>query len=355
MPALLLRSIFIFMVACLSACATNDGLRAERAQQVDLQTLYLKTLENNYAPQSAGGKGQLDIVIQKYASMEDQRADNTKRAREADATKIALLKEDLNRLEALISTLKEHDAALQSKKRGADSIIVAQQKKLRINANDAKADDLLSMAQNDKADIEAAIEANKRDLDDATAKRTVQQTAIAALINKDYTVEADEPRRKYRNGVINDFLAIADFHYYEFKNLLMSGRANSDTLLDISELLLSTATTLTGGLTAKTNLGASSTLLKGSRAAVDKNFFVQQTLAAIINGIEDRRQKDRADIVNKMQQTTDLYPLAQGLSDVQLYQSRASLVAGAMAVANETANKSNKSEQELQKAQLDMK
>jgi hypothetical protein len=154
---------------------------------------------------------------------------------------------------------------------------------------------------------------------------------------------------------MNDFLAIADFHYYEFKNNLMAGRASSDTLLDISELVLSTATTLTGGLTAKTNLGASSTLLKGSRAAVDKNLFVQQTLAAIINGIDDRRQKDRADIVNKMQQTTDQYPLAQGLSDVQLYQSRASLVAGAMAVANETANKSHDSEINLQQVQQNLK
>jgi len=205
------------------------------------------------------------------------------------------------------------------------------------------------------ADVEAAIDANKKDLDDATSKRIDQQNAIATLINKDYSVEADEPRRRYRNGVINDFLAIADFHYYDFRNQLMAGRASSDTLLDISELLLSTATTLTGGLVAKTNLGASSTLLKGSRSAVDKNFFVQQTLAAIINGIEDRRQKDRADIVKKMQQTTDQYPLAQALSDVQLYQSRASLVAGAMAVANETANKSNVSEKALQDAQLNLK
>ena len=126
------------------------------------------------------------------------------------------------------------------------------------------------------------------------------------------------------------------------------GRATGDTMLDISELMLSTATTLTGGAMAKANLGAASTLLKGSRTSVDKNFFAQQALAAILNAIEDRRQLDKLAIIKGLGATTIDYSLQQALADVRLYQSRANLMSGVLDLANQSANNAKISEDKVE-------
>lgn len=184
----------------------------------------------------------------------------------------------------------------------------------------------------------------------------VQQMAktnleLSTLDKRDYDSLADGRRRSVRNELVHEMLFEADNIYLDFKNQLLAGRAGADTVLDISELLISTATVLSGGAMAKANLGAASTLLKGSRTSFDKNFFAQQALASIINAMEDKRQVDKLAIITGLSKSTADYPLAQAVSDVRSYRSRASLMSGVLDVANQTATKSKESETRLLREQ----
>jgi hypothetical protein len=146
-----------------------------------------------------------------------------------------------------------------------------------------------------------------------------------------------ESRKNIRNEVINDYMALVDSDYMYFKNGLLAGRAESDAVMDIAELLISTSSTLFGGLGGKANLGAASTLIKGSRSAYDKNFFAQQTIASIINLIEKGRNQVRQNIRSKIGLSSEEYSLSEAISDVNLYGNKANLLAGALDVANASA------------------
>jgi hypothetical protein len=195
------------------------------------------------------------------------------------------------------------------------------------------------------------IEGEDRGQGDRNQKILKTNLELSILDERDYDGLADERRRSVRNELVHEMLFEADDIYMDFKNQLLAVRAGADTVLDISELFISTATVLSGGAMAKANLGAASTLLKGSRTSFDKNFFAQQALASIINAMEDKRQVDKLAIITGLSKSTANYPLAQAVSDVRSYRSRASLMSGVLDVANQTANKAKESEAKLLKEQ----
>jgi len=339
----------VVLMLLLSGCAVNGTLRAEQARQEDFSKLYIESLRKTYGTFDEKESG-LHQRLRIYDEMEAQRPKIEQEARNADKVQLEVLNKELGAISEQIQGY-QRDAAIgrvEAKKLAAQIAALPKQTSTK---PDQGLLDRAQKVQTEKDLNDERLALTEAALSDAKKRLADQQERIKNLQERDYVIAADKPRREYRNRIINDFLAIADFNYYEFKSVLLVGRANGDTLLDVAELSLSTATTLVGGVTSKTNLGAASTLLKGGRTSVDKNFFVQQTMASIINGIEIRRQTDKIEILKKMAQTTDQYPLSHALSDVQLYQSRASLVAGAMAVANETADKASSSEKALRMQQ----
>lgn len=338
------RTASLWIVACcalvLCGCSSEPIFNG-KANQVNLQT-YAQALERKYTQ-----AGELEADIKTFNEMAEERSELQRKARERDADQIKVLSNTVQQLDGELEKRKANQRDIQTQLRHVDTQIASLQAKALSKPNDAAVAGSLADAKDRKADLAAMLEVATGDVAALTEKRTTNQQKLIALIDKDYSDEGDRERREFRNRIIHELLAIADSHYYAFKSSLLTGRAGGDTAMDITELALSTATTLVGGVTAKGNLGAASTLLKGSRTSIDKNFFVQQTLSSIINGIEDKRQTDLLSIEKKLRTSTDDYPLTQGLSDVELYQSRASLIDGAMAVANQTAAKATQSAREL--------
>lgn len=65
--------------------------------------------------------------------------------------------------------------------------------------------------------------------------------------------------------------------------------ASYDTIADITELGVTLATTIVNGERVKTVLAAALTAFKGTRTAIDKNFFRAQTLPIIIKEMDSLR------------------------------------------------------------------
>lgn len=338
------------VVVCLSGCSTlSDKYKAKDANQ-SFQAAYQRHVESKYG-EGAGNNDRLkfydDLLYQSDRYIES--------TRKLDAERIVVLTGQRNELDATYARSRVEAAQFSAvtkvlKKR----LIELEAKKLLLAKNLEKNEARIALVERQIDELNVELEPRIIEESNQQARLKSQQEhadqirgEIAAIAARDYTTLGDQKRRAVRDEIVHEQLLNADSAYLELKNSLLMGRAGADTLLDISELMLSTATTLTGGAMAKANLGAASTLLKGSRTSVDKNFFAQQALAAILNAIEDRRQLDKLTIIKGLGASTMDYPLQQALADVRVYQSRANLMSGVLDLSNQTAANVKKSEQDL--------
>lgn len=342
------------VLVAISGCAAIRP--SEKAKQLNFREIYADSVKTKYA------YGGLDATFKKYDELQQSKGqaeaflraqDEDKRAKLTQSA--AQLSQEISARQAEIDLLKAQIADAQTK------VISLEKQKADLGKKTGDASTATKIAA-----IETQIDGLRQrgnvassgltrmasDLESAKAGRQAALDLAVELKNKTYPAIEDQCKQM-RSAFVYDLLALADSNYLNFKDSLLEGRAGYDTVLDITELMLSSATTLVGGLTARGNLGASSTLLKGSRSSVDKNFFAQQTLASILNAIEDQQQKDKVEILKGLTKSTTDYPLTQAFSDVQNYESRASLVAGALLVANQTASTAKKSKDELDEVKKD--
>lgn len=342
----------ISMLTSLTGCASEKYMVKEPNK--DFFQLYREHVAAKYQKDTATTSGK--SRLKDYDALTGNAGERIQKARQADDVSLA----------RLIKEKEDFRAELKALRLGAVPLAaVTKERKKQLDKLDAKrkllvdpAKDEIKIAQLDELLDAANIDLEKRINDDnlrqediagLEAKIASREEDIALIRRRDYIAFADQDRQAVRNEIIHEILLNADTHYLDMRSGLLMGRASSDTLLDIAELTLSTATTLSGGAMAKANLGAASTLVKGSRTSVDKNFFAQQALAAIINSIDDRRQIDKTNIIKGLQRTAFDYPLQQALSDARLYESRASMMSGVLDLSNQTANNVKSSEIDLEK------
>ncbi|KAB8061411.1 hypothetical protein GCN74_04890 [Janthinobacterium sp. FT14W] len=345
------------IVLSVAGCGGMLPTPKDQAAQIDFGASYMNSLTEKYQPadQSTGPK--LRQRLEEYDALEGVDLDTD--ARKNDALARAQANADIRSLTSDLQAIDAETARYLSFKAIEENRLASLEKEiLALNRKASPPDAQIAAAQD-------RIDARKTKLSDiaSTLKKLESDKSLQSLIIEEKksvinridgkTYDTSEAKRKIiRNGIVRDFMAIADHNYLQFKNDLLAGRVRSDTAADISELLLSTATTLTGGLMAKSNLGAASTLLKGSRATVDKNFFAQQTMRAIINSMEVGRSSDKTVINSKMTQSTDTYPISEAISDVQRYQSRASLFLAVLDLANQSGKSAASLEDNLNDAAI---
>ena len=109
--------------------------------------------------------------------------------------------------------------------------------------------------------------------------------------------------------------------YNEFERNLFAKKAAFEVETDIFELLLSTATTLTGAERARTNLSALLTATKGTRLSIDKNVFGEKTYFTLVSQMRASRSRVSASIFEKLARLDVIgYPLPEAEDDlVQLF------------------------------------
>lgn len=342
----------LIIILSFTGCAQLVPNQREQAIQTDFGSIYMTFLANKYKSANGSLNTSLDEKLKKYDELEEIDLDLTIKKEDQK------LKSDLDtEIDGINSSLTLSDqklTATKSQKTVEEKSLKELKEKLaNLGMSDPEAEskkEILNKEINEKTSYLSTLASEISKTEEYKAlispNLSKKQVERKNLEDKLYS-SSEEKRKRIRNEIARDFLAIADNDYMNFKNSLLSGRVKSDTIADISELLLSTATTLTGGLMSKTNLGAASTLLKGSRATVDKNFFAQQTMRAIINSMEESRASDKFIINEKMKRPTITYSISEAISDVQRYQSRANLFLAVLDLANQSGKSAVKAEENL--------
>lgn len=123
--------------------------------------------------------------------------------------------------------------------------------------------------------------------------------------------------RAIRDVIVQSIRNEIEIVYKDFESGLFANKAAFEVQTDIFELLLSTATTLTGAPHARTNLSALLTGTKGARLSVDKNVFGEKTYSALVSQMRASRSKVSANIFEKLAKLDVIsYPLKEAEVDL---------------------------------------
>jgi hypothetical protein len=169
------------------------------------------------------------------------------------------------------------------------------------------------------------------------------------LIRKYYAMtNASEAEKKAaRNEIITGRLALINLNYNQFVGQFSFTKQTLDATTDVTELGLNLATTVVGGASTKTVLGAISTGVTGTKLAIDKNFFYEKTVPVLITSMNAQRKEALLPIMRGTGKSTDEYPLAQGLSDLDGYYFAGTFIGALQAIQADAGNKEVKASQRL--------
>lgn len=164
-----------------------------------------------------------------------------------------------------------------------------------------------------------------------------------------------DAKKQARNDILNDLMWLADDYYGQLTNQLHNNNAWRQTLFDAAKLGLSAAGSVAGDAELKAILAATSTGIQGLNTSIDKNFYAQQSVDAIIAAMDSQRADDKKLLVTGMGQFADqspAYPLSQGLLDAQKYALDSTLTHALIALSQKAAAAANTSRTELTSLQL---
>jgi hypothetical protein len=150
---------------------------------------------------------------------------------------------------------------------------------------------------------------------------------------------ADEDKRRLvRDNYILNRLAILDVRFLEYIHSLGASRRLIDSATESTVIGLSVIGTVVDTARAKENLAALVAAITGTKASVDKNYFENRGLNAIVSTMIARRKEILARVVSSMQSPTAAYSLVSARNDLNDYYL-AGTMDGAFVAIQESANK----------------
>jgi hypothetical protein len=135
-----------------------------------------------------------------------------------------------------------------------------------------------------------------------------------------------------RDAFVTARLTLMNIRYIQFIRELTSDRQLLDTATDMLVLGLSIAGTAVGGAGTKTLLAALAAGVTGSKQIVDKNYFYEKTIPALVAQMNAERKAALIPIMTGVQQSLADYPLAQAVTDLHAYYHAGTLIGAINAI-----------------------
>ena len=143
-----------------------------------------------------------------------------------------------------------------------------------------------------------------------------QQFGSATSIHDYYTQPETKERR---DAFISGRLTLYNLQYIQFISQFAIDQAQLNAATDILKMGVGLATTLVAGEATKSILGAISTGLVGAKVSIDKNFFQEKTVPALVSEMNARRKEALIPILEGIKKSPQDYPLTQAIVDLHDY------------------------------------
>jgi hypothetical protein len=174
-------------------------------------------------------------------------------------------------------------------------------------------------------------------------KRFDVPTLVKTYYDLDDTV-SETTRKRKRNEIISDQLALVNLNYNQFVAQFSVTKESLDFGTEVTQLGLNLATTAVGSAGTKTVLAAIASGVTGTKLAIDKNFFFEKTVPVLITTMNAQRKVALVPILAGMTNTTDAYPLAQALTDLDSYYFAGTFVGALQAIQADAGAKEQRAE-----------
>jgi hypothetical protein len=178
-------------------------------------------------------------------------------------------------------------------------------------------------------------------------KALAAEFSTATSVSNYYTA-IPENRVNSRNRFISGRLVQIDLQYIQFIRALTSDKQRLDTAADLANLSLGLAGTLVGGVRAKTNLAAAVTGLNGAKATVDKQYYYEKSMDALVGTMNARRKEVLVGILDGLAtKNVDEYPFEVALTDLNEYYMAGTLNGALRFINAESATKEKQSDERI--------
>lgn len=160
---------------------------------------------------------------------------------------------------------------------------------------------------------------------------TADSTALAELGQKYGAarfVERPSMDQIERNEIIFGRVQLINLNYYKWLAELKTDKQFGDTATDFTILGLGIAGTATKALRAKTNLAAAVVAVGAGKSIIDKNYFYDKTLPALISMMEAARQTKLLEIRQKMSKDMTEYSIMDAKQDLDEFERAGTLDVG---------------------------
>lgn len=172
-----------------------------------------------------------------------------------------------------------------------------------------------------------------------------QATAITKYYEGPQTVTA-------RNEFITGRLTLMNLQYIKFIRTFAASRAQLDSAFDLLMAGVGLATAVSGGAAARAALGASSAGLGATRTSIDKNFFYEKTVPALITAMNAQRKAVLVPILEGIKRDIEGYPMALALSDLSEYYFAGTFTGAMQAIEKDAGVKEAAADKRIEIARL---
>lgn len=156
--------------------------------------------------------------------------------------------------------------------------------------------------------------------------------------------------KEERDNFIIGRLVVMNINYLKFIKSLNADKLSFDSASDLLALSLNLAATAFKPADTKTVISATAAAVTGSKATIDKNYFFDKSVPALVTSMNAQRKLVLARILVSMQKPVEQYPIGAALVDLDEYYTAGSLI-GAMSALQESAAKLNsEADEKLERA-----
>lgn len=159
-----------------------------------------------------------------------------------------------------------------------------------------------------------------------------------------YTNAAPADRKRVRNQILSDLMAIIDYNYHQYEWALRDNKSVKDTSVDIVTLALTAAATASGAEQVKTILSATAAGVIGANISFDKNVFQNNTIQVLQLQMRSLRAQREEQLIRGMAKPDEDYPLQTGIRDIVAYYYAGSITGALIALTAEIGAKARSAE-----------
>lgn len=152
-----------------------------------------------------------------------------------------------------------------------------------------------------------------------------------------------------RNTIIDGRLAIMDFYYWEFVRVLRSEKQGMDASNDILLIGLGIAGAATKALRAKTNLAVAAVGMGATKAVIDKTYFYEKSVSALIGAMNAQREVARLEILKSRQEDLLTYSMSQADNKLREYYRAGTLESAIESITTDAGVKQQDATDEITK------